>query len=82
MDLLVSDQLVVELKAIDTISSIHVAQTVAYLAITGLELGLVINFNVGTLKNGVRRVIRTYDPDDPFAASRLRVNPARGSDTK
>jgi GxxExxY protein len=82
LDLLVGGLIVVELKAVESITAIHVAQTVAYLAITGLELGLILNFNRATLKDGVRRVIRTEDPEDPFASSRLRVIPARGSDTQ
>ena len=62
IDLLVEDKLVLELKAVDAIAMIHVAQTNAYLAMTGLELGLILNFNVPALKErGIRRVIRSVD---------------------
>ena len=62
MDLIVDERLVVELKAVDAISSAHVAQTNAYLAICGLELGLILNFNVRLLgETGIRRVIRSFD---------------------
>jgi GxxExxY protein len=70
LDLLVDQHLVVELKAVDRISPIHVAQTVSYLSSLGLELGLIINFNVVQLRQGIRRVIRS---DDPKWSSRLRV---------
>jgi GxxExxY protein len=69
LDLLVADQLVVELKAVDSISSLHVAQTLSYLTGLGLELGLILNFNVGLMKNGIRRVIRDLDPENAFVSS-------------
>ena len=59
IDLLVDDCLVVELKTVDRIAPIHVAQTLSYLKITRLRLGLLINFNVTTLPHGIKRVIHT-----------------------
>jgi GxxExxY protein len=60
LDLLVEQRLVVELKAIEGIAPVHIAQTLAYATACGLELGLVLNFNVPTLKDGgIRRVIRS-----------------------
>ena len=59
LDLLVADNLVVELKAVEIIAPIHLAQVLSYLRATRLCLGLLINFNVSTLKNGVRRVVQT-----------------------
>ena len=59
VDLLVDSKLVVELKVVDRLAAIHVAQTVAYLSALGLPLGLLINFNVTWLKDGLQRVIRT-----------------------
>jgi GxxExxY protein len=59
LDLLVSNQLVVELKAVDSRAPIHKAQLISYLKATGCELGLLINFNVEILKNGIQRVILT-----------------------
>jgi GxxExxY protein len=57
VDLVIAGLLVVELKAIDAISSIHVAQLLSYLRATDLDLGLLINFNVPVLHQGIRRVI-------------------------
>jgi len=59
LDLLVEDVLVVELKAVDALSAIHQAQTLSYLKACDLCLGLVINFRVPVLRQGVRRVVRT-----------------------
>jgi len=57
LDLLVEDELVVELKAVQQLSAIHVAQTLSYLKAGAFHLGLLINFNVPTLQQGIRRVI-------------------------
>ena len=57
LDLLVADRLVVELKAVREISPIHKAVVVSYLRATGKSLGLLINFRVTRLKDGVRRVV-------------------------
>ena len=55
LDLLVEDQVLVELKAIEMILPIHHAQLLSYLRLTGKPLGLLINFNVPVLVNGVTR---------------------------
>ncbi|HEU0035681.1 MAG TPA: GxxExxY protein [Kofleriaceae bacterium] len=57
LDLLVEDELVLELKAIEGVTPVHKAQVLSYLKATRLQLGLVINFNVKLLKDGVHRVI-------------------------
>ena len=57
LDLLVDERIVVELKAIEALAPIHRAQVISYLRATKLHLGLVINFNVPLLKNGIQRVI-------------------------
>ena len=59
LDLLVADCLVVELKAVDQLMPIHQAQIISYLKATGLTLGLLINFNVPVLRNGIKRVVLT-----------------------
>ena len=59
LDLLVNECLVVELKGIERIAPIHVAQTLSYLKATRLRLGLLINFNVATLRSGIKRVIHS-----------------------
>ena len=59
LDLLVDTSLVVELKAVECIAPIHVAQTLSYLKATRLRLGLLITFNATTLQRGIKRVIHT-----------------------
>jgi GxxExxY protein len=59
LDLLVNECLVVELKAIEQIAPIHVAQTLSYLKATRVRLGLLVNFNVTTLRRGIKRIIHT-----------------------
>ena len=60
IDLLVEGRLVVEVKAIETLTSIHHAQLLTYLRLLHLRLGLVINFNVEVLARGVRRVVNGH----------------------
>ena len=57
MDLVVADQVVVELKVVDELLPIHEAQLLTYLRLSGLHIGLLINFNVAVLKNGLRRMV-------------------------
>jgi GxxExxY protein len=57
IDLFVESQLVVELKSVDAIHPVHIAQTVSYLRVTGARVGLIVNFNVALLKQGIRRVV-------------------------
>jgi GxxExxY protein len=59
LDLLVDGKLVVELKAVESLQAIHKAQVISYLRATGCKLGLLINFNVIALRNGIQRVILT-----------------------
>jgi GxxExxY protein len=57
LDLLVADGLVVELKAVAALAPVHSAQVRSYLKASGCSLGLLINFNVPVLREGIRRVI-------------------------
>lgn len=57
LDLLAADTVVVEVKSVATILPIHKAQLLSYLKLGGFHLGLLINFNVPILKNGIRRMI-------------------------
>lgn len=57
IDLLVDGKLVVELKTVDALAPIHQAQVISYLKATGLRLGLLMNFNVTMLKDGLKRII-------------------------
>ncbi len=57
MDLVVEDLVVVEIKSVDAISLVHQAQILSYLKLSGKSLGLLINFNVVHLKDGIRRFV-------------------------
>jgi GxxExxY protein len=57
LDLLVGQSLIVELKTVAEFAEIHKAQLISYLKATSLPLGLLINFNVPVLKNGIQRVV-------------------------
>ena len=57
IDLLVEDLVILELKSIDSLQPIHDAQLLTYLKLTGHKVGLLINFNVPILKQGIRRLI-------------------------
>lgn len=57
LDIVVADMLIVELKTVERLSEVHVAQIIPYLKATHLQLGLLINFNVPALKQGIQRVV-------------------------
>ena len=57
IDLLVENQIIVEIKAIQSLEDIHLAQMLTYLKLSGCKLGLLVNFNVKHLKDGIKRVI-------------------------
>ncbi|MBY0427186.1 MAG: GxxExxY protein [Cytophagales bacterium] len=57
IDLLVENKLVIELKSVEALNDIHLAQTLTYLKLRKFKLGLLINFNVLRLKDGIKRVI-------------------------
>ncbi len=57
VDLLVENKLIVELKSVESLSEIHLAQTLTYLRLGNFKLALLINFNEILLKNGIRRVV-------------------------
>jgi GxxExxY protein len=57
IDLLVSELVIVELKAVDIMHPVFEAQLLSYLKLTGLRLGLLINFNVRLIKDGIKRII-------------------------
>lgn len=58
LDLLVEDDVIVEIKAVDRLAPIHQAQLLSYLKLSGCKLGLLINFNGPVLKEGIRRYRR------------------------
>jgi GxxExxY protein len=57
IDLLVENKLVIELKSVDMLNDVHLAQVLTYLRLGNFRLGLLINFNVSLLKKGIKRII-------------------------
>jgi len=57
IDMLVDERLIIELKSVDKLSSIHQAQLLTYMKLTQIETGLLMNFNVRMLKNGIQRFV-------------------------
>ncbi|MBW6501576.1 MAG: GxxExxY protein [Bacteroidales bacterium] len=57
IDLLVEDSVIIEVKSVEALCDIHMAQVLTYLRLSGCKLGLLVNFNVTHLKDGIKRVI-------------------------
>jgi GxxExxY protein len=60
LDLLVADEIIVELKAVEQILPVHLAQLLSYLRLTDKRLGLLLNFNATRLTQGLRRVVNNF----------------------
>ena len=60
MDILVNRSLVLEIKAVDAIHPVHIAQLLAYLKLADLRYGLVMNFNTEHLRDGIKRVVNRF----------------------
>ncbi|MCF3110545.1 GxxExxY protein [Niabella sp. CC-SYL272] len=56
VDLMIENKLIVEIKAVESLNDIHLAQVLTYLKLSGCKLGLLINFNVTLIKNGIKRI--------------------------
>jgi GxxExxY protein len=69
IDLLVAEEIVVELKSVALLAPVHIAQVLTYLRLAGFPLGLLINFNVAHLREGIKRVIHSL-PSAPSAPQR------------
>jgi GxxExxY protein len=57
IDLFVENKVVIEIKAVDVVNPVHMAQLMTYLKLSGCRIGFLINFNVQSLKDGIKRVI-------------------------
>ncbi len=57
VDLLVEKSVIIELKSVDALNDVHMAQILTYLRLSDCKLGLLMNFNVVVLKNGIKRVV-------------------------
>jgi GxxExxY protein len=68
LDLVIEDRVIVEVKAVEKLTSVHDAQLLSYLRLYGCKVGLLINFHVSMLKNGVRRIVNEF-PDSAISAT-------------
>jgi GxxExxY protein len=57
IDLLIEKKVIVEIKSVDALNDVHIAQVLTYLKLSECKLGYLINFNVTLLKNGIRRIV-------------------------
>lgn len=71
IDLLVEDAVVVELKAVEAFLPVHEAQVISYLKLSGHHVGLLINFNVVRLRDGLRRLVHDLS-ESPSASSAVK----------
>ncbi|MFN3753116.1 GxxExxY protein [Flavobacterium sp.] len=57
IDIIVENKLIVEIKSVEALNDVHFAQLLTYLKLTNCKLGLLINFNVTLIKNGIKRIV-------------------------
>lgn len=57
IDLLIENKVIIEIKSVEELHDVHLAQTITYLKLSGCKLGLLVNFNVPLIKQGIRRVV-------------------------
>lgn len=62
MDIVVAETVVVELKTVDALLPVHDAQLLTYLKLYNRQIGLLINFNVPVIKDGLKRIVNNYEP--------------------
>jgi GxxExxY protein len=60
-DVIVEDKVIVEIKSIEALAAVHHKQVLTYLKLTGISVGLLINFNEHLLKNGIKRIVNNFD---------------------
>ena len=61
IDLIVADAVIVEIKCVEAINPVHQAQLLSYLRLSGRKVGLLINFHVSHLRDGIQRMVDGYD---------------------
>ncbi len=57
VDLILNSKLIIEIKAVEAMNDVHKAQLITYLKLSGCKLGLLVNFNVSLIKDGIKRVV-------------------------
>ena len=75
IDLLVAGSVIVELKAVDALAPIHEAQLLSYLKLSGNQVGLLLNFNVIHLREGIKRIVSNYIESSPRSSASSAVKP-------
>ena len=60
LDLIVENKVIIEVKSIEAINYIHIAQLLTYLKVSGCKVGLLVNFNVQRLTDGLKRLVNKY----------------------
>lgn len=61
LDLLVENKVIIEIKSVEALNDVHIAQVLTYLKLSGCKLGLLINFNVKLIKDGVKRLVNKLE---------------------
>ncbi len=61
VDLIVERRVILEIKSVEAINDVHLAQVLTYLKLANLQLALLMNFNVLHLRNGIKRIVNHYD---------------------
>ena len=77
LDLVVESAIIAEIKSVEALLPVHQAQLTSYLRLSGLKVGLLINFNVPILKRGLKRIVNDF-PDSAFSASSAVKNSVQG----
>ncbi len=57
LDIIIENKFIVEIKAVEALNDVHLAQVLTYLKLSKCKLGMLINFNVSLIKNGIKRVV-------------------------
>ena len=78
LDVLVDDQIIVENKTVEAILSIHEAQLLTYLKLSGCHIGFLLNWNVRMMKNGIKRLVHNLPGDGPYPINSSRSSSLRG----
>ena len=60
IDMMVADKVIVEIKAVDELAPIHQAQILTYLKLSGIKVGLLLNFNVEHMRDGIKRMVNKF----------------------
>jgi len=69
VDIMVERRLILEIKSVEAINDIHLAQVLTYLRLANCRLALILNFNVLHMRQGIRRVANNYDDSAPSAST-------------